>query len=230
MQIQNKNARIKKPEAITPLSLQFVDFGCGDGRSTEFASSVVTGQGLGLDIADSAVAACKARGFAAERGDLLEFGQRNVAVASFAINVLQELPGRAAFERGLVNIISAARNFALVQHAYFDADPKLALARRYVEANFNKKVQYRPTVADYVAFVLRHGKALNLSGIGIFGTGRAEVSTLALDSEAAVTESDEETSVYRSLRVVFGRKDVARFRAALEAVGSGEALFMWEKP
>jgi SAM-dependent methyltransferase len=213
------------------VNLHFIDFGCGNGRSSEFASSIVAGQGFGIDISDDAVDACRARGLAAERGDLLEFEQRSVAVATFAINVVQELPGRAAFEQGLVNIIRAARNFAMVQHPFFDADPQLALSGQQIEANFDKKIQYKPTAADYIAFTQRHQAALSLSGMAIFGTGRAETGALALDAAAAAfePESREEAAVHRSLRVVIGRKDVARFRAALESTSTGSALFVWEK-
>jgi len=226
---QNKTTKNKRTESVTPVSLEFVDFGCGNGRSLEFASSVVAGPGFGLDISDDAVAACRAKGFAAERGNLLDFEQRNVAAAAFAINVVQELPGRTAFERGLTNMIQAARNFVLVQHTYFDADPKLALAGRKIEANFHKKIQYKPMVADYISFVERYKDALRISGIGIFGSGQADVSPMALNSTLFGVEADEETPVYRSLRVIFGRKDAARFRAALEKTGAGTALFVWER-
>lgn len=214
---------------MQPVNLQFIDFGCGTGRSSEFASSVVGGQGFGIDVSDDAVDACRAKGIAAERGDLLKFEQRSVAVATFAIDVLQELPGRAAFEQGLANMVQAARNFAVAQHSYFDADARLALCGRRVEANFGKRVQYKPTSADYIAFMQRHQDALNLSGIGIFGTGRAEVGAMTLGPVGNMMEDAEEEAVHRSLRVVFGRKDVARFRAALESATSGTALFVWEK-
>lgn len=211
------------------MNLRFIDFGCGNGRSSEFASSIAAGQGFGIDISDDAVDACRAKGLAAERGDLLEFEQRSVAVSTFAINVVQELPGRAAFERGLANMIRAARNFAMVQHSFFDADPQLALCGQQIEANFEKKIQYKPTAADYIAFAQRHQDALNLSGLGVFGTGRAEVAAMALDASAFRGEGDERPAVHRSLRVVFGRKDVSRFRAALESTSTGSALFVWEK-
>lgn len=214
---------------MSRVDLQFIDFGCGSGRSSEYAASIVAGQGFGIDISDDAVDACRAKGLVAERGDLLEFEQRSVAVATFAINVVQELPGRAAFEHGLANMIRAARNFAMVQHSYFDADPQLALGGQQVETNFDKKIQYKPTSADYVAFVQRYQDALNLSGIGIFGTGRAEVGPMALDAAAFRMDAAGVATVHRSLRVVFGRKDVARFRAALESTSTGNALFVWER-
>ena len=52
---------------------------------------------------------------------------------------------------------------------------------------------------------------------------------MALSPVGDMMEDDEEGTVHRSLRVVFGRKDVARFRAALESATSGTALFVWEK-
>ena len=212
------------------VNLHFIDFGCGNGRSSQFASSIVAGQGFGIDISDDAVDACRAKGLAAERGDLLEFEQRSVAVATFAINVVQELPGRAAFEQGLVNMIRAARNFAMVQHQFFDADSRLALCGQQIEANFDKKIQYKPSAADYIMFAQRHQEALSLSGMAIFGTGRPEIGALTLDAAAFAAAGEEEAAaVHRSLRVVFGRKDVARFRAALESTGTGSALFVWER-
>lgn len=210
-------------------NLHFIDFGCGNGRSSEFASTMVAGRGFGIDISDDAVDACRARGLAAEWGDLLKFEQRSVAVATFAIDVVQELPGRAAFEQGLVNMVRAARNFAVVQHSYFDADPRLALRGQGVESNFGKKVQYKPTAADYIAFAQRHQDALNLSGLGIFGVGRAEVTPIALNTMQESLDEDDAVDVHRSLRVILGRKDVARFRAGLESASTGRALFVWEK-
>ena len=211
------------------MDLRFIDFGCGSGRSSEFASSVVAGKGFGIDISNDAIDTCRANGFAAERGDLLKFEQKSVAIASFAINVMQELPGRAAFERGLTNILRAARNFAVVQHPYFDEDSRLALCSQQVEANFDKKIQYKPTTADYVTFVQRHREALNLSGVAIFGTGRAEVDAIRLAAAAFSMEYEGRAAVHRSLRVIFGRKDVVRFRTALESAASGDALFIWER-
>ena len=53
------------------VDLQFIDFGCGNGRSSEFASSIVAGRGFGIDISDDAVDACRAKGLAAERAGLV---------------------------------------------------------------------------------------------------------------------------------------------------------------
>ncbi len=216
----------RKAELAATTNLQFVDFGCGSGHSINFADSIVPGNGFGIDIAEAAVETCRAKGFAAELGDVLDFDQRSIALATFGVNLLQELPGRTAFERALSNMVRAARNFTVVQHGYFDADPELALQGQHIEANFTKKIQFKPTIADYVHFAQRQRTSLNLSGMAIFTSGKAEVSALTLGTPA---ETDLLAGVPRTMRVVFGRKDVSRFRAALEKVGSGKGVFVWEQ-
>jgi SAM-dependent methyltransferase len=226
--------RLTEHDWVAPLedrNLQYIDFGCGNGHSTQFVTSLVQGRGLGIDVSEQAVEACLARNLEAEVGDLLEFNLRSVATATFAIDIIPELPGRQAFERALVNMVRAARNFAFVQHSYFDADPSLALEGLQIEANHHKRVQYKPTVADYIAFARRHRDPLQISGLGIFAIGQAVPTPLTLDTALPppVPVGDEAAAMPRSLRVILGRRDAGRFRAALEKGGSGKVVFIWER-
>lgn len=228
--LRNTLSRSEAPTPGFPPNLQFIDFGCGSGQSIEFASSLVGANGIGIDPSDDAVKTCHAKGLPAERGNLLDFDRRNAAYATLAVDVIPELQNRADFEQALTNMIRAARNFALVQHAYFDADSDLALRGFHIAANFGRKIRFKPTAADYIAFAKRNGGALNLSGIGIFGSGSAKVGAMTLnDQEMDAMDGEDGPAVFRSLRVIFGRKDVSRFRRALEMAGSRNALFVWER-
>jgi trans-aconitate methyltransferase len=208
--------------------LDFLDFGCGAGRSMEYASSIFDGHGLGIDIAPKAVDACRAKNYAVEQGDMLTFEQRNVATASFAINVMQELPGHNAFERAMMNIIRASRNFTMVQHNYFDEDTALGLAGYQVEGNVGKKISCKPTSADYISFVSRYQDTLNLVGMAIFTFGHVAAKPLNMSRLIFPELAEGANVVHQSVRVVLARKNVARFRDALKKVGTGKALFIWE--
>jgi len=210
--------------------IDFIDFGCGDGGSVSFASSVVRGQGIAIDISEDAVLACSAKGILATQGDILAFDKKNVSLATFAIDVLPEMPGRVAFERALANVVAAARNFAVLQHSYFDADVELAARGYRVDGNFGKKVLYKPTIADYLNFAERHHEALSISGVGILASGSAPVSPrTAVHQPEADAGTKTAPEVRRWLRVIIGRKETSRFRDAIKRAGSGDMLFMWER-
>lgn len=216
------------------MPLRFVDFGCGTGGSFAFAESVepagkAGGIGIGIDLAADSVDTCNAKGIYAEVGDIVDFDARNIAAASFAVDVLPELPGRAACEKALVNVVRAARNYSLIQHAYFDVDGEMATRGLMLPGNDSKRIQYKPTLADYLNFTRRHFEALNITGLAVFGLGTASAAAVELPGLPVAAGSPEETRPYRSLRVVFGRREVNRFRAALEKAAAGKVLFIWER-
>ncbi|MDB5382455.1 MAG: hypothetical protein JWO26_2087, partial [Rhodospirillales bacterium] len=41
---------------------------------------------------------------------------------------------------------------------------------------------------------------------------------------------DSAMPAFRSVRIIIARKQVSRFRAALQRAGSGELLMYWEQP
>lgn len=225
-----KSSKEANVTATFKQQLQFIDFGCGIGGSFSFAASVQPGEGLGVDASSEVVEICKAKGIPAEVGNLLDFDGRNLAVATFALDVLPELQGRSAFEKALTNLVRAARNYSVVQHSYFDADGELATRGAALLANDHKKIQYKPNIADYLNFARRNISALNLVGLGIFGLGSVAAEPINLERPAVGDERSEAlATTFRSLRVIFGRRDVGRFRSALQKAAAGKSLFIWEK-
>ncbi|MFG1429348.1 hypothetical protein [Roseixanthobacter glucoisosaccharinicivorans] len=206
---------------------EFIDFGCGNGGSYNFAASCVQGSGFAIDKSEEAVVKCQTLGIQAERHDVLSFQQRNVASGSFAINLLQEMPGFPDFRAALVNIIRASTHFSLIQHPYYDKDTQLALKGIYIPEHFDKKILLKPTISDYLSFFFLHREALTLSGIGIFVQGQTETTNLpgVLDPRS---NSDVEKTTPKTLRVIIGRKDLSRFRRALYQVEAGKPAYLWE--
>lgn len=219
-------ARDRKPPGVAVAPLEVIDFGCGAGRSLAFAATLQPGRAVGVDRAEAAVETCRARGYEAEVGDILDYSERNVATASFLIDVAPSLGAREDFEAGLVNVIRAARNFAIIQHQCFDEDAQLIRDGWYIEANFAKGLRFKPTTADYALFVHRNWSALSISGVAIFGFGKADAMPLGGAAQAISSTGPE---VHRSLRVVVGRKDKARFEAALKRAATGRLLYLWDR-
>ena len=207
-------------------NLAFIDFGAGAGKSFSFASAFAPGNGLAIDVQESAVAACREKDIPAEVGDLLTFEGRSVSQATFAINVLQELPGRAAFRQAMINLLRAASSFSVIQHNYFDADADLARNGLFLKGNWDKKTLFKPTVADYVDFLNTYKAALNISGMAIFAAGAVAPEAYEIGSGPGGAEGMK--PLPRTLRVLFGRKNVNRFRPAVVRTQYGNRIFMWE--
>lgn len=208
-------------------NLAFIDFGAGSGKSFGFASSCAPGNGLALDIQESAVAACLEKDIPAEVGDVLTFNKRSVSQATFAVNVLQELQGRPEFRTALINMLRAANAFTVVQHNYYDSDSELARKGQYLPGNWDKRTNFKPTVADYVEFLNTYKQTLAMSGMAIFALGTVSPESFGLEGSF---QADHTDSTYpRALRVVFGRKRVNRFRPAMVRAQKGDLIFLWER-
>lgn len=207
-------------------NLSFIDFGAGTGKSFGFATSCSPGNGLALDVQESAVAACREKNIPAEVADILTFDHRSVAQATFAISVFQELSGRNAFRTALINMLRAANSFTVVQHNYYDADSELARKGLYLPGNFDKRTVFKPTLADYVDFLNTHKQALAISGMAVFAHGT--VTPEAYDLEGSFHSEAPLEDHPRSLRVVFGRKQVNRFRPGMVRAQKGDVIFLWE--
>lgn len=219
------------PKTDAVKSLDFLDFGCGGGKSMAFARKLVGGEGLGIDISEQAVAECWEAGFPAQIGDLLSYTGRNVAAAVTAVDLLPEIGDRADFEHAVSRLILAARNYVLIQQNYFDADTALALRGQYAPAHFGKRIRFKPTMADYITLLSRLAASHAVSGFALFGVGEARMEPIALETAPpGLNEQPPHPVAYRNLRVVIGRKEVPRFRAALRRARVGETLFLWERP
>jgi hypothetical protein len=151
----------------------FIDFGCGDGASLRLAEAIcgAPGGGVGLDVSAEKVAAAGRDGFDVAQGDVLDFEGRGVAPASFAVDVMPELEGRAAFEKACVNVVRAARDYAVIQHQNFDSAEVLAARGLVVPGHTDKRVRMRPRAMDYLHFVMQYGSRLDIVGFAAFGFG-----------------------------------------------------------
>ena len=207
----------------------FLDVGCGAGNSMRFAQAMMKAPGVGLDRSAEAVAACQAKGYQAIVADVLELEERSCVPAVFAIDTLPEVGGRRDFERAWVNVVRAARDFAVIQHQAFDYDDLLAAQGLLLPTSFAKPVQFKPRIADYIQLVATLGRSLNIVGLAIFGFGTASpVPTGLAGLDVSHLPLPALPRLHRSIRVVVARKDVSRFRNALQRAATGDALVMWE--
>ena len=207
----------------------FIDFGCGTGNSMRFAEGIMGGPGVGLDVSADRVAAAAERGYEVAVGDALTFCGRSVATASFAIDLFPEFETRRAWETALVTMLRAARDFVFIQHLCFDSAEALLARGQTSAAHAAKSVLLRPRAIDYVHFIQQHRAGLNIVGFAAFGIGEA---TGAPSTFEGITGSllDSAAPAFRSVRVIIARKQVSRFRAALQRAGSGQLLLYWEQP
>ncbi|MES2711635.1 MAG: class I SAM-dependent methyltransferase [Pseudomonadota bacterium] len=207
----------------------FIDFGCGTGNSIRFAEGIMGGAGVGLDISADRVAQAAERGYEVAVGDLLAFTGRSVATASFAIDLFPEFETRRAWETALVTMLRAARDFVFIQHLCFDSAEALLARGQTSAAHAAKSVALRPRAVDYLHFVQQHRAGLNIVGFAAFGIGEANGTPSAFEG---ITGSllDSAMPAFRSARIIIARKQVSRFRAALQRAGSGQLLLYWEQP
>lgn len=203
---------------------QFIDFGSGGGQSFEFASSCLPGKGLAIDKSKTMVENLKNKGFHSKVADVVDFNHRNISIGSFAINLLQEMEGRKYFQKALINIIRSSTEFTVIQHGFYDHDNELALDGLRVPENFSKTITFKPTASDYIDFLLTHRQALSLSGMAICVSGEIAAEAMTLFSGMSTPRK-----VAKTTRVIFGRKNVERFRRALYRAKAGKSLFLWEK-
>ena len=229
--IAEESGSVPGPAAAVP-DPAFVDFGCGNGASMKFAQSVMQGAGIGIDRSAEAVAAARARGFDAEQADILDYEHRNVAAAAFALDVLPEVGPRQAFEKAWINVVRAARDHAMIQHLCFDSEDVLRHRGLHVPALRGKTIQFMPRISDYLWMLGTYGQRLNVSGMAIFGAGEPATEALPIAQfdrlpGAAIVPPQP---VFRSIRVIIGRKDTGRFRAALKRFATGDALVIWQRP
>lgn len=210
--------------------VEFIDFGCGAGKSLTFVRGLTGGEGFGIDISEQAVAECWQAGLPAEVGDLLSYTGRNAAAVVTAIDLLPEIGERADFEQAISRMILAARNYVLIQHHFFDADSAMALEGKYAPAHFGKRLRFKPTMADYITLLSRLALSHSVCGVAMFGVGEAKLAPLGIEqAPAGGVDVPPSPGAYRNLRVVIGRKEVSRFRAALRRARAGQTLFLWER-
>ena len=211
----------------------FIDFGCGTGASMKFAETICNapGGGVGLDRSAEKVAAADRAGYDAVQADILEFEKRGIAPASFAVDVMPELGGRADFERACVNIVRAARDYTVIQHTNFDSAEALLARGLMVEGHSAKQISIRPRAIDYLHFVMQYGSRLDIVGFAAFGFGEPKTMPAPVTGlSGSLLSLGKAAPMCRSLRIVIARKAPSRFKVALDRAGTGEMLMMWQAP
>jgi hypothetical protein len=203
---------------------QFVDFGAGQGRSFEIGANCVGGVGLAIDKSKEAVDHCRQLGYAAEVHDVLTFTEKNVAQASVAVNLMQELSSQQEVRTALVNMVRTATNFIVIQHPFYDQDGSLAAKGLLIEEHFDKKTLYKPTLADYVAFMADYGQSLSLVGMAAYLSGEIVAKPSGFPPSADL----QPESASKTMRVVIGRKNLARFRRAQSRAEMGKLFYVVE--
>jgi hypothetical protein len=90
-------------------------------------------------------------------------------------------------------------------------------------------VQFKPRVSDYIHLVATLGRSLNIAGLAIFGSGIASPLPTSLPGlDVSHLGLATLPRLHRSIRVIVARKDVTRFRNALQRAATGDALVLWE--
>lgn len=211
-------------------SASYVDFGCGRGGSMRFADSLMGGAGIGVEKSADKVEHARRAGHQVVHGDVLDLTARGVAVASVSIDLVPELSGPKEFETLITNMIRCARDFALVQHLSFDGAETL-FARGLTGAEYaDKSIRFRPRIGDYLLVVDRLASKLDISGLGIFGIGTPKTVPSQMPALGGTMLAEMEAlPLYRSIRVVIGRKTTRRFEDALRRSATGTPLVTWTR-
>lgn len=104
--------------------LDFVDFGCSNGRSITFAKQrFAAGKGIGIDIDPAKVAKAREAGFEAMQADAssLQLPPNSVSFCVMS-HFLEHLPGLRVAEKCIASACNVARDFVYIRHPWFDAD------------------------------------------------------------------------------------------------------------
>jgi hypothetical protein len=197
----------------------------------KFAEQIARGAGIGIDISPEHVAGAQGAALDVQQGDVLAFEGRSVATGSFAVDLMPELDGRRSFDLACANILRAASDYAVIQHLCFDSAEALLAQGLTVTTYTDKSIRFRPRAMDYVHFLQQYGSRLDIVGIAIFGHGEPKTKPAGLAGiSGSLLARSAAQPLYRSLRVVFGRKNINRFHTAVRRARIGEALLLWEQP
>ena len=107
--------------------IDFLDFGCKDGRSLNFGKKVFGGKcGLGIDIKPEQVEKARAAGHLAVTRDASSFEvPANCVRFVTMLHFLEHLPSYDLAEKCIATSLRAAREFVYIRHPWFDSDAEL---------------------------------------------------------------------------------------------------------
>lgn len=106
---------------------EFLDFGCSDGGSINWAKKFfkIDGRGLGIDISSDKVAVARERGFDAEVFDIDELPNKAVVEFVTMMHFLEHLQGFGQAARYVEKACRVASSFVVIRQPFFDADHQL---------------------------------------------------------------------------------------------------------
>jgi len=103
----------------------FLDFGCSNGGSIEYAKKELGGRkGLGLDIDSKKVSKARRLGYSAKISDLTNTDQKYNGTVKFTImaHFLEHLPGQKYANSCMRLACNLSDEFVFIRQPYFDAD------------------------------------------------------------------------------------------------------------
>jgi SAM-dependent methyltransferase len=105
----------------------FIEFGCGDGRSMSFAMEHFDAKrGLGIDLSPHKIALARAAGCDVEHGDVTKLhGVPNAVRFVQMKHFLEHLDGRETARRCIESACVVAKEFVYIKGPWFDADSYL---------------------------------------------------------------------------------------------------------
>ncbi|MBX9748985.1 MAG: hypothetical protein K5Q68_05150 [Roseococcus sp.] len=208
----------------------FVDFGAGTGGSMRIGEQFARGPGIGIERDLARVQAATSVGLAVVQADALEFQVRGLAAAAICFDMIPELAGRKQFEMTLINMLRTARDFAVIQHLCFDTSDTLIASGRISHAYFERNINIQPRLVDYLHFYHVYKEKLNLTGLSAYGVGHPKVDELPpAGARGQFLDSLRSRALYRSVRVIFGRRQIERFEGGLRRAGVGDMVLICDQ-
>lgn len=216
----------------------FIDFGCSNGASMEFAGKTLGARrGLGIDIDAKKVESTRALGFDAVEYDLTQLtGVPDVVSFCILSHFLEHLHGYPVARRCIDSAIAASRDFVLIRHPWFDADTNLMMSGLKMYWSDWHGHTHHMRAFDVYRAAIRNRK---VGDIRLFGRERIADSSHAavLPLSAAIDRHHYDPSldgpkphvafdfpVYRETVCVIGLRGAVDLDAIAEKIGRCERL------
>jgi hypothetical protein len=140
---------------------------------------------------------------------------------------MPELDGRRSFDLACANMVRAASDYTVIQHLCFDSAEALLARGLTILGHTDKSVRFRPRAMDYVHFLQQYGVRLDIVGLGYGEPKTTPAAPTGIFSSLLARSAVQ--PLYRTLRVVFGGKNINRFQSAVRRARVGEMLLLREQ-
>lgn len=106
--------------------IDFIDFGCKDGKSMDWAVKNIGGtKGLGIDINEKKVATARERGYCVLVKDIEEIPRVQLFKFTVMSHFLEHIPDMNQVSRFAEIACTISKEFVYIKQPYFDSDPYL---------------------------------------------------------------------------------------------------------